>query len=223
MTSATVQIERGGGESATNSSAGESSDSCFTRNMRILLCDDEKLSRMVIRNLLQKAGYLVECVENGRHAIEKLRQSPEEFSLVMSDVVMPEVNGLDLLRYVRSEPKLRAVPVVMMSAHEEAATVFDCIRNGAEDYLLKPVTPKEVTHIWQHVWRRRQKWQRAPLMSPLGDESLGTEDGDDEGTELLTSAEMRTHCLRQIERYQKVIEVIDSHAHLFPEVEGSNT
>ena len=44
-----------------------------------------------------------------------------------------------------------------MSANEQNDTVFECIRGGAEDYLLKPVTRKEVQHIWQHVWRRQQQ------------------------------------------------------------------
>jgi DNA-binding response OmpR family regulator len=47
--------------------------------------------------------------------------------------------------------------IAVMSANEENDTVFECIRGGAEDYLLKPVTRKEVQHIWQHVWRRQQQ------------------------------------------------------------------
>ena len=58
--------------------------------------------------------------------------------------MMPDVDGVELLRHVRADPSLRAVPVVMMSANEHADTVFECIRLGAEDYLLKPVGRKEV-------------------------------------------------------------------------------
>ena len=50
----------------------------------------------------------------------------------------------------------------VMSANEHKTTVVECIRGGAEDYLLKPVTRKEVQHIWQHVWRRQQNPQRVP-------------------------------------------------------------
>lgn len=50
-----------------------------------------------------------------------------------------------------------------MSANEHTATVFECIREGAEDYLLKPVTKKEVQNIWQHVWRRTQQLAARPL------------------------------------------------------------
>ena len=68
---------------------------------------------------------------------------------------MPDVDGIDLLRHIRADPALAAVPVVMMSANEHADTVFECIRAGAEDYLLKPVARKDVQHIWQHAWRRQ--------------------------------------------------------------------
>jgi DNA-binding response OmpR family regulator len=54
-----------------------------------------------------------------------------------------------------------------MSANERTETVFECIRGGAEDYLLKPVTRKEVQHMWQHVWRRQQQSAlRVPHMLP---------------------------------------------------------
>ena len=54
-----------------------------------------------------------------------------------------------------------------MSANEQTETVFECIRGGAEDYLLKPVTRKEVQHMWQHVWRRQQQSAlRVPHMLP---------------------------------------------------------
>jgi len=62
-----------------------------------------------------------------------------------------------------SHELMRAV----MSANERTETVFECIRGGAEDYLLKPVTRKEVQHMWQHVWRRQQQNAlRVPHMCP---------------------------------------------------------
>jgi protein suppressor of PHYA-105 1 len=68
---------------------------------------------------------------------------------------MPEVNGIQLLHYVKGEHALRAVPVVMMSSVDQGETVYECVQGGAEEYLVKPVTRKEVQHIWQHVLRKR--------------------------------------------------------------------
>ena len=109
--------------------------------------------------------------------------------------------------------------------------VFECIQRGAEDYLLKPVTAKEAKQLWQHVWRRRYSWRRVPgpARGTGADEVLraapeasaevtGGDAGEEDaaGAEMYTAAEMRDHCMRQIARYTRVIQVIDSHPHLFP-------
>lgn len=67
---------------------------------------------------------------------------------------MPNVDGMQVLNYVRSNEALRNLPVIMMSASEETERVCECIRGGAEEYLLKPVTKKEVQNIWQHVLKK---------------------------------------------------------------------
>jgi CheY-like chemotaxis protein len=135
---------------------------------------------------------LVTDVESGLQAIEKLRSHPPGFfDLVLTDVMMPDVDGVELLRHVRAEASLRAVPVVMMSANEHAETVFECIRLGAEDYLLKPVGRKEVQHIWQHVWRR----QRAVREGGGGGGDGGGGEGGGEGG--ATATEQQQHQQQQ--------------------------
>ena len=75
-------------------------------------------------------------MESGRAALLALGEAPTRYSLILTDVAMPDVNGLDVLRYVRSQPALHALPVVMMSAHENAGT-------GAWPGLLL------ATHAWR--------------------------------------------------------------------------
>lgn len=65
-------------------------------------------------------------MESGRAALLALGEAPALYSLILTDVAMPDVNGLDVLRYVRSQPALHALPVVMMSAHENAGTGARC-------------------------------------------------------------------------------------------------
>ncbi|EIE20369.1 CheY-like protein, partial [Coccomyxa subellipsoidea C-169] len=126
-------------------------------DVHILLVDDERLSRVVVGNLLRKCSYKVTEAGSGMEALEILRgQPPGTFSLILTDVMMPDVDGIELLRHVRGDEAWSNLPVIMMSANERTETVFECIRGGAEDYLLKPVTKKEVQHMWQHVWRRQQ-------------------------------------------------------------------
>ena len=83
--------------------------------------------------------------------------SGAQFNLLLTDVMMPDVDGPTLLHYVRNNSAYQELPVVMMSSNEHADVVLNCIRLGAEDYLLKPVTKKAVKHMWAHVWRRKQR------------------------------------------------------------------
>lgn len=124
------------------------------KDIHVLLVDDEVLSRMVVANMLQKSGYQVTAVETGRDALEKLADPNQPYTLLLTDVAMPGITGLQILKLVRNTPELDHVPVVMMSAHQNA-TIFECVRMGADDYMLKPVGEKEVYHLWQHVYRRQ--------------------------------------------------------------------
>ncbi|CAL5229502.1 g12838 [Coccomyxa viridis] len=149
-------------------SGRDSQKTVSLKDVHILLVDDERLSRVVVGNLLRKCFYQVTEAESGMEALEILRSNaPGTFSLVLTDVMMPDVDGIELLRHVRGVDAWSNLPVIMMSANERTETVFECIRGGAEDYLLKPVTRKEVQHMWQHVWRRQQQNAlRVPHMCP---------------------------------------------------------
>ena len=109
-------------------------------------------------------------------ALELLRRGTE-FHLLLTDVMMPGVDGPALLQIVRNDERLRDMPVVMMSANEHSETVFRCIQYGAEDYLLKPVSRKAVMHMWQHVWRKSHaQMARAVPRFENGEEVLDDEE-----------------------------------------------
>lgn len=113
--------------------------------------------------------------ENGAEAMDLLRtHAPGTFHLVLTDVCMPEVNGIQLLQYVKQEENLRSVPVIMMSSIDKGDTVYECVSSGAEEYLVKPVTRKEVQHMWQHVLRKRSALATVPQAEPTEPET--TED-----------------------------------------------
>ena len=137
---------------------GDSKGSGVERNplspsdVHVLVVDDEPISRHVVSSLLKCCHYKVTTADNGAEAMDLLRASPPgTFQLVLTDVCMPEVDGIQLLQYVKQEENLRSVPVIMMSSIEQGSTVLDCVTYGAEEYLVKPVTRKEVVNIWQHV------------------------------------------------------------------------
>ena len=103
---------------------------------RLLVADDNKVNRLLLGRELEQMGHAVTFAENGRQAIERLRAGT--FDLVLCDLVMPEMDGIEVLEELARDPVLRDVPVVMVSAQDEIETVVRCIEMGAEDYLFKP-------------------------------------------------------------------------------------
>jgi len=105
----------------------------------LLVVDDNRVNRLLLGRALEQLGHRVAFAENGREALEVLRQRPVD--LVLLDIEMPEMNGYQVLEALAADPHLRDVPVVMMSSVEEVDSVARCIEMGAEDYLFKPVNP----------------------------------------------------------------------------------
>ena len=103
----------------------------------LLVVDDNRVNRLLVARTLEQFGHRIAFAENGRQALEVLRNRPAD--LVLLDIEMPEMNGYQTLEALRAEPKLRDIPVVMMSSVDEVDRVAQCIEMGAEDYLFKPV------------------------------------------------------------------------------------
>lgn len=100
----------------------------------ILLIEDEARLRDNLRTLLQSEGYLVTVAQNGAEGIKRLGQ--ESFDLVITDLVMPEIDGFQVLEYLKAySPE---TVVVVMTAYVSAGSVIDALRKGAYDYLSKP-------------------------------------------------------------------------------------
>jgi class 3 adenylate cyclase len=103
------------------------------------LVDDNRVNRLLLGRALEQLGHAVTFAENGLEALEALRQ--RRVDLVLLDIEMPEMNGYQVLEALAANPRLRDLPVVMMSSVEEVDSVARCIEMGAEDYLFKPVNP----------------------------------------------------------------------------------
>lgn len=103
----------------------------------LLVVDDNRVNRLLLGRALEQLGHTVTFAENGREALERLRERPAD--LVLLDIEMPEMDGYQVLEALAADPRLRDVPVVMMSSVEEVDSVVRCIEMGAEDYLFKPV------------------------------------------------------------------------------------
>ncbi len=105
----------------------------------LLVVDDNRVNRLLLGRALEQLGHAVTFAENGREALEALRQ--RRVDLVLLDIEMPEMDGYQVLAALAADQRLRDVPVVMMSSVEEVDSVARCIEMGAEDYLFKPVNP----------------------------------------------------------------------------------
>jgi class 3 adenylate cyclase len=104
-----------------------------------LVVDDNPQNRDILSRLLLRQGHRVESAVNGREALEKIQAS--SFDMVFLDIMMPEMNGFQVLEHLKTDEKLRGLPVVMISALGETDVVAHCISLGAEDYLPKPFNP----------------------------------------------------------------------------------
>lgn len=105
----------------------------------LLIVDDNGINRDVLARHLGRQGYATATAENGRLALEMVRM--RKFDLVLLDIMMPEMNGYEVLRRLKSDPGLRDIPVIMISALDDMESVVRCIEMGAEDYLPKPFDP----------------------------------------------------------------------------------
>ncbi|VTS06004.1 adenylate/guanylate cyclase domain-containing protein [Tuwongella immobilis] len=106
---------------------------------RILAVDDNPLNCQVLERFLGRLGHCVVAVESGELALTRVRSEP--FDLILLDILMPGLNGFEVLERLKSDPQLRYLPVIMITAIDDLDSVAACIRAGAEDYLPKPFKP----------------------------------------------------------------------------------
>jgi len=106
---------------------------------RILVVDDEMINRVVLSTNLQESGYMVEMAEDGQQALEMLSARP--FDLVLLDLIMPRMDGYQVLARMKDNDALRRIPVIVISSSDEIESIVRCIEMGATDYLTKPFNP----------------------------------------------------------------------------------
>ncbi len=132
---------------------------------RLLLAEDNMTNQMVALTLLRQAGYTADAVANGLEAIEALRVVP--YDLVLMDVQMPEMDGLEATRKIR-DPATRLsnpqVPIVAMTAHAMKSDRDRCLEAGMNDYIAKPVRPRELLAVIDRLLGDRQAM---PMPAPV--------------------------------------------------------
>jgi signal transduction histidine kinase len=119
-------------------SAGSHTDGSALRP-RVLLVDDSAGNRDILRRYLERQGYDVTTSDDGQKCLQILEEG--DFTLVLLDVVLPVLDGFQVLKQIKANPALRSTPVILISALDESSRAVRCIQMGADDYLVKPFDP----------------------------------------------------------------------------------
>ncbi len=139
----------------------------------ILVVDDNEANRDVLSRRLKRQGHNVAVAEHGRQALDMLQV--QAFDLILLDIMMPEMNGYEVLEQLKNNPALRHIPVIMISALDDLESVVRCVELGAEDYLYKPFNPvllrARVGASLEKKWLRDQ--EQAHLQSIRRELELG--------------------------------------------------
>ncbi|MCX8084392.1 MAG: response regulator [Calditerrivibrio sp.] len=112
---------------------------------KILIADDSITEREFIRKILINEGYEVVTVENGDKAMEKLKA--EKFDCILLDVVMPGKNGFQICRDIKKDDFLKDTPVILITSKGQDSDKFWGMKQGADEYLVKPVTEEQILEI----------------------------------------------------------------------------
>ena len=121
---------------------------------RILVVDDEQDIRELLRYNLSKEGYQVECVASGEETLSRARNRPPD--LLVLDLMLPGVDGLEVCKRLKSEPRTASILIIMLTAKGEDADVVTGLELGAEDYVIKPFSPRVLLARVRAVLRRKE-------------------------------------------------------------------
>ena len=110
---------------------------------RVIVAEDDVEMAHVLSFLLQREGYEVEVVRDGKAAIDRTRSGPP-VDLVLLDVMMPYISGLQVVRELRAAPGWEGVPVIIVSGKSSETDVVAAMEAGANDYVTKPFRPREL-------------------------------------------------------------------------------
>jgi DNA-binding response OmpR family regulator len=120
---------------------------------KILVADDDPISLLFTKSLLEDRGYIVVTAEDGEMTLVKLRQELPD--LLVTDLVMPYRNGLEIIQEMKTDPQLAGIPVLVMSMKDREPDIVQGLEAGADDYVVKPVHALELAARIKKILARR--------------------------------------------------------------------
>ncbi len=123
---------------------------------KTLLALDDEVSILKILDFYFGKTFNVVAKQNGKEALEWMQQGviPD---VIIADVNMPELNGIDFIKQIRSSGFFKEIPLIMLSGNEGSADKIKCLKAGADDYLVKPFNPEELSARIDNIFRRIKK------------------------------------------------------------------
>ena len=131
-------------------------------NKSILIIEDDEDIVELLKHYLEKENFALEHASDGFSALK--RAQTEDFDLIILDIMLPEMDGLEVCRELRSTPRTSSLPIIMLTARTEETDRIEGLEMGADDYVTKAFSPKEVVARVKAVLRRverRTEWEKA--------------------------------------------------------------
>ena len=140
---------------------------------KILIVDDEPDIVQLISYNLKKEGFHIATALDGEEALTKVREG--HLDLIILDLMLPGIHGMELCRILRNNPKTAHVPIIMLTARGEEADKVRGLETGADDYMTKPFSPKELMARVKAILRRSKERTTEDKTIRLGDLTIDTE------------------------------------------------
>jgi DNA-binding response OmpR family regulator len=112
---------------------------------RILIVDDDEMVRMAISELLKPEGYEIDSVGSAKEALDKIEE--EKYDLLLLDIIMPQMDGLELCRRIRAKKDLAEVPIIFLTAKSREQDRIEGMEAGANLFLSKPISPAKLVEV----------------------------------------------------------------------------
>lgn len=120
--------------------------------MKILVVDDDKTTRKMVSLILKSKGYEVVTAENGMDGLQKL--GLEQINLILTDMNMPYMDGIEFTKQVRTNPEIAHIPIVMLTTEADEEEKQRAFKAGVDDYLVKPATAEQIVESMKKIIKK---------------------------------------------------------------------
>ena len=134
----------------------------------ILAVDDNLNNTELLKKRLEKQGHKVRVSNNGREALVEIMTNGEALDLILLDIVMPEMNGYEVLKFIKNDKRFHYLPVIMISSMDDPDSIYRCIDIGADDYIKKPFEQEILdARIWNCIEKKQLRDKEKDLLAEL--------------------------------------------------------